>query len=106
MDQTTDQSWWKLHVRVARGEALSQDERRIYEAKLKHLDAEEKQQWTETDMTMLRQLKSEVESLQNTSAELQAKSDALDRRIWTLEGVYMALMGLDLSSQDHAPSPF
>lgn len=105
MDQTTYVRWWQLHLRVARGDELDAAERVIYEAGLIELDAEEKAQWTDGDLIRLRRLKAEVESLQTTRVQLQAKSRRLDRQIRTLEGAYMALTGLELSSQGHAPSP-
>ena len=105
MDQTTYMQWWQLHLRVARGDELDAAERATYEAGLIDLDAEEKAQWTDGDLTRLRRLKAEVDSLQTTYVQLQARSQRLDRRIWTLEGAYMALTGLELSGQGHAPSP-
>ena len=42
-----------------------------------------------------------VERLEMTHAQLQARSHRLDRQIWTLEGVYMSLTGLELSRQDY-----
>jgi hypothetical protein len=37
-------------------------------------------------LKLLRQLKAEVEGLEAAQAQLQARSQRLDRRIWTLEG--------------------
>ena len=105
MDQTTYVRWWQLHLRVAKGDELDATERATYEAGLIELDAEEKAQWTDNDLTRLRKLKAEVEGLQATRAQLQAKSRRLDRQIRTLEGAYVALTGVELSSLGHAPSP-
>ena len=91
MDQTTYMQWWQLHLRVARGDELDAAERATYEAGLIELDAEEKTQWTDGDLIRLRRLKAEVESLQSTRVQLQAKSRRLDRQIRTLEGAYVAL---------------
>ena len=91
MDQTTYLRWWQLHLRVARGDKLDAAERATYEAGLIELDAEEKTQWTDGDLIRLRRLKAEVESLQSTRVQLQAKSRRLDRQIRTLEGAYVAL---------------
>ena len=104
MDQTTYERWWQLHLRVAKGEELDAAERVIYAAGLTELDVEEKTQWENGNLTMLRRLRAEVESLETTRAQLQARSHHLDRQIWTLEGAYMALTGLELSSQGYAPS--
>jgi predicted RNase H-like nuclease (RuvC/YqgF family) len=105
MDQTTYVRWWQLHLRVAKGDELDAAERATYEAGLIELDAEEKAQWTDNDLTRLRKLKAEVESLQATRAQLQAKSRRLDRQIRTLESAFVALTGIELSGLDRAPSP-
>ena len=106
MNQTTHERWWQLHLRVAKGEELDAAERAIYAAGLKDLDAEdEKTRWENSNLTMLRRLRAEVESLETTLAQLQTRSHRLDRQIWTLEGAYMVLTGLELSGQGYAPSP-
>ena len=105
MEQSTHERWWQLHVRTAKGEDLDPGERETYEAGLSDLDADEKKQMKNGDLLMLRRLKSEVENLETTNAQLQARTHRLDRQIWTLEGACMALMGLELSSLDNAPSP-
>ena len=104
MDQTAYQHWWQLHVRAARGESLSASDRALYEAGVAELDAKEKAQWEDANLEQLRQLKAEVERLEATHAQLQAKNQRLDRRIWTLEGAYMSLTGLELSSQHYVAS--
>lgn len=105
MDKATYQQWWQLHIRAARGESLSAGEQAIYEAGLAELDAEEKLLREDANLHLLRRLKAEVERLEATHAQLQAKSQRLDRRIWMLEGAYMGLTGLELSSQSHVASP-
>ena len=104
MDQTTYMRWWQLHLRVARGDELDAAGRATYEAGLIELDAEEKAQWTDSDLIRLRKLKAEVESLQSTRVQLQAKSRRLDRQIRTLERAYVALTGVELSGLGNAPS--
>lgn len=105
MDQATYQQWWQLHIRAARGESLSAGEHAIYEAGLAELDAEEKLLFEDANLDLLRRLKAEVERLEATHAQLQARSQRLDQRIWMLEGAYMGLTGLELSSQSHVASP-
>lgn len=105
MDQATYQQWWQLHIRAANGESLSTGEQAVYEVGLAELDAEEKLLWEDANLDLLRRLKAEVERLEATHAQLQAKSQRLDRRIWTLEGATMGLTGLELSSQSHVASP-
>ncbi len=99
MDQTTYERWWQLHLQVAKGEELDAAEQDIYAAGLLDLNAEEeKTPWENSNLTMLRRLRTEVESLETTHAQLQAKSRRLDRQIWTLEGAYMVLTGRELSA--------
>ena len=105
MNKKRYERWWQLHVRVARGESLSAAEQVLYDAGLADLDAEDKAQWEDANLALLRRLKEEIERLESTHAQLQARSHRLDRQIWTLEGAYMGLTGLELSSQGHATSP-
>ena len=105
MDQKAYQQWWQLHIRAARGDSLSAGEQALYEAGLTELDTEEQRQWEGANLDLLRQLKAEVESLEATHAQLQARSQRLDRRIWTLEGAYMSLTGVELSSQIYVAFP-
>lgn len=105
MDHAIDQQWWQLHIRAAKGESLSAGEQAVYEAGLAELDAEEQLLWQDANLDLLRRLKAEVERLEATHAQLQATSQRLDRRIWTLEGAYMGLTGLELSSHSHAAPP-
>ena len=105
MDQAIDRQWWQLHIRAARGESLIAGEQAVYDAGLAELDAQEKLLWEDANLDLLRHLKAEVERLEATHAQLQAKSQRLDRRIWTLEGAYMGLTGLELGGQSHVASP-
>lgn len=105
MDQMTYERWWQLYLRVARGETLEAEAEAEYAAGLATLDAEERTEWGNADLALLRQLKADIESLQAAHQRLQAKSQLLDRQIWTLEGAYMALTGVELGSPDHVPSP-
>lgn len=38
MGESTFQTWWELHVRVARGESLTADEAVVYQARRDNLD--------------------------------------------------------------------
>lgn len=105
VDQTTYERWWQLHLQVARGITLKPTERASYEAGLVALDSEDQAPSANTDLALLRQLRAEVERLEMTHAQLQAKSQRLDRQIWTLEGAYMSLTGLQLSRQGYVASP-
>jgi hypothetical protein len=101
MDDTTYSRWWQLHRRVARGDNLDPAEQTEYETGLAALDYEEKRQWEDADLAVLRELKAEVERLEMAQAQLQSKSHRLDRQIWTLEGAYMMLTGLELGNQGY-----
>lgn len=105
MDEKTYARWWQLHLSVARGEALDAREQVLYQAGLAELDTEEKASWEDENLSTLRKLKAEMEQLERGHAQLQSKSRTLDRQIWMLEGAYMGLTGLELSSQGHAASP-
>lgn len=105
MSETNNERWWSLHLQVSKGEALNAVERRLYEEGLATLDAAEEAQLRASDLAELQRLKLEVEKLETTRARLSARSDRLDRQIWTLEGAYMILTGFQLSSQDYATAP-
>lgn len=104
MEKETYDQWWQLHLRIARGENLDAAEQALYAAGLAALDSEEKMQWEEVNLVRLHQLREEIERLEATHSQLQAQRQHLDRQIWTLEGAYMSLTGLQLSSQSHVPS--
>jgi hypothetical protein len=99
MDETTYARWWQFHLRVARGENLDAAEQAAYDEGLAALDLEEQSQLRDTDLARLRQLKAEVERLETDHARLESMSHRLDRQIWTLEGAYMVLTGLELGSE-------
>ncbi len=82
MDQASYQPWWQLHIRVARGASLSTGEQAVYDAGQAELDAEEMLLWQDANLDLLRRLKAEVDRLEAAHAQLQAKSQRLDRRIW------------------------
>jgi len=105
MDQADYTRWWQLHLRAARGETLDNAEQAAYEAGLTALDREEQTTGQDADLKLLQQLKAEVERLETTHALLQSKSRRLDRQIWTLEGAYTVLTGLELGGQSYVTSP-
>lgn len=105
MDQADYTRWWQLHLRAARGETLDDAEQAAYEAGLTALDREERTQGQDASLELLLQLKAEVERLETTHAQLQSKSQRLDRQIWTLEGAYAVLTGRELDGQSYATSP-
>ncbi len=102
MSETYNEHWWHLHLRASKGETLNAAERGLYEEGLANMDAAERSRVHAADLAELQRLKLEVEGLEATRVRLEAKSDWLDRQIWTLEGAYMILTGFQLSSQDYA----
>ncbi len=104
MDETTYQQWWRLHLRVARGEKLDAAEQAAYESGLEVLDQEEKEQFAPNGLAMLRRLRAQIEQLQAIHTQLLAKSARLDEQIITLESAYQSLTGYELAGEPHAPS--
>ncbi len=82
MDETTYREWWPLHVRVACGESLSEEEQRVYERGLKALHDEEV---GSRDADKLRQARMAVRELEQEHAELDARRRQLDDEILALE---------------------
>ena len=101
MDETIYARWWQLHLSVARGEKLDATAQADYDAGQAELDAEERALWENANLTALRRLKAEVEKLETSHDQLQSRSRSLDRQVWTLEGAYMGLTGLELSGQGY-----
>ncbi len=77
-----DPAWSALHLRKARGESLTDEERAVYEAGLRELEAGESYP---RDLEELRRLRAELTRLKVENAELEARSAALDRQIAALE---------------------
>ena len=65
MNEKTYKQWWQLHLRVARGEALGLQEQTQYEAGIDTLDKEEREQFQAARLNQLRQLRAQIEQLQN-----------------------------------------
>ncbi len=105
MSEKEDERWWQLHLRVCLGETLDAAEQAVYAEGLANRDAAERSQLHAADLAELQRLKAEVAKLEANRARLEAKSDWLNRQIWTLEGAYMVLTGFQLSSQDYATIP-
>ena len=97
MNEQTYNQWWKLHLRVSRGETLNAQEQRQYNAGIDALDNEEKAQFQATGLNAIRQLRASIEKLQDYHAELMQKSNRLDERIVTLEKAYQQLTGYQLA---------
>jgi predicted RNase H-like nuclease (RuvC/YqgF family) len=82
MDQATHQRWWALHLRVARGEDLSAEERTFYETMGRRLEQEE----TIGEQALeLRKSREMVASLERERSALEARRRQLDAEIASLE---------------------
>lgn len=74
--------WAALHLRVARGETLSDEQNAMYEAVVKRLDETEVYPGT---VEQLRQTRALLAALEREHAELTAQFDALRAEITGLE---------------------
>jgi hypothetical protein len=83
MDEATYETWWKLHLRAARGEALSAEETVAYERGLQVLDRKE---ILDGDLAELRRAREAVKGADARRAELQTRHATLAAEIATLEG--------------------
>lgn len=84
MDETTYQRWWPLHLRTARGEILSDEERSFYENELSRLYQDEQIQLQVAPSRNL-QLRERIEALEAERTRLEAKRKQLDEEIAALE---------------------
>jgi hypothetical protein len=82
MDQKSYSEWWALHVRAARGEGLTEEERITHEAGLKQLQQEEV---LDGDLTALRLARQRLRALEGEQIELRAQQRELDQKISALE---------------------
>ena len=80
MDQ---QTWWELHIRKARGETLSEEEERVYQAELTRQEAEATP--LTIDVAALKQLHEEFLSLRGENHKLQTRLANLENEIQRVE---------------------
>lgn len=93
--------WWQLHLRVARGEALSAQEQADYQTGLDQLDREEAQMEPES-VSALRSARAQIEKQTAVHAQILVRSAQLERQIAALESVYQHLTGRNLAMDTHA----
>ncbi|MBI1745142.1 MAG: hypothetical protein HYR55_00970 [Acidobacteria bacterium] len=82
MHETSYQTWWVLHLRVARGERLNPEEQAAYEAGLKLQHQEEV---FNRDIAALRQARTALAALEAEHTQLHVKHDTLAAEIVRLE---------------------
>lgn len=84
MDHSVYQDWWQLHLREAKGEALSPEEREAYQAGLSSLDHDESLHAV-TDARQARQqwiaLDAEYSTLEQRRQQLDAEIAELESRL-------------------------
>lgn len=81
MDATAQQRWWELHVRGARGEMLTTDERTFYEASLRQLDENERL----GPLQSAKQARDNLHRLEAERTRLEERRQELDGEIKALE---------------------
>jgi hypothetical protein len=85
MDQAIYERWWPLHLRAARGQSLSNQERAFYDAGVQQFDAEERLTISQTQLQRAREAaaasKAELDGLIARREQLQASLAALEAAI-------------------------
>lgn len=76
-------AWWELHVRKARGETLSDEEQRLYDAEVARQDGEAVP--LKSDLGSLRNLREQARALAQANPELRDRLAELDREIRSAE---------------------
>lgn len=105
MDKDTYEQWWKVHLRVARGEKLSPQEEVVYQKGLEILDREEEEQsQLAASVDELAKMKTKILELQIEHGQLQLKSTRLDAKIMQLEQAYRNVMRTKLVGNMYARS--
>ena len=95
------ETWWRLHLRTAKGETLTPEEQALYQAGNDYLDGEEanliKGEWSS-----LYTLRTQIDQLQQRHADLLQHSNQLDTEIAALEENIQQLTGQPLIVSSHA----
>ena len=103
MNNSEYEQWWQLHQRVARDETLTSQEQQVYTEGIATQDREDEERIV-NNFDSLRILQSQINSLTQKHAELQAQSKKLDQEIFKLEKSYLELTGLTLTAAFNAAS--
>lgn len=81
MGESLFQTWWALHVRVARGESLTADEYAFYDSHRHDLESDEQSQW----LLGAKHARNDLTSLESEHSQLEQRRQALDAEIRLLE---------------------
>jgi hypothetical protein len=95
--------WWSLHLRVAKGETLSEQEQNDYQEGLDHLDDQPETAEDDT-LAYLRTLRASINRAAALRTELMERGSELDVKIARLEEAYQQLTGHELSLARNAPA--
>ncbi len=95
--------WWSLHLRMAKGENLSEQEQVEYDLGQQLLDEQPELSNLDT-LDHLRTLRSAIDRATSLHAGLTARSAELDKKIAGLEVTYQRLTGYNLSPSPHVPA--
>ncbi len=93
--------WWSLHLRLATGKQLTDDENTEYEHGLQRLEQEESQINAEP-LENLRLPRAAIERAQTLHTELLMKSGELEQNILQMEAAFQLTTGQSLSLGSHA----
>jgi hypothetical protein len=83
VSQSDPHAWWELHLRQARGESLSEEEQRFYDAEIARQDREASP--LKSDLGSLKKLRAQVCNLPRTNAQLRARLVELETQMQNVE---------------------
>lgn len=81
MGDSAFQSWWELHIRVARGESLTAEESAVYQSGQEGLESGEEAQL----LLRAKHIREDLAALESERSELERRRQALDAEIQKLE---------------------
>ena len=82
MDKEAYEKWWPLHLRVARGEELTEEEQAVYQAGIAELDREES---FPGSVEAMRQTQAALRVVEEEYEQLLAEKERLDRKLASIE---------------------
>src|SRR5262245_16045109 len=82
MDEQSYKTWWQLHLRAAKGEVLTAEEKVAYETGRQQLYAEEK---LDSNIDELRQIRAEIQALETEREQLLIQRRQLQEKVARLE---------------------
>jgi hypothetical protein len=103
MSNSDYERWWSLHVRVAKGESLSDQETLEYELGLDQLEDPLGKDGGDT-LTYLRALRATINRAAALHSDLLSDSFELEKKIAELESAYQEVTGQSLNVEPHAPA--